>query len=170
MPSASGDFLSILSIISAHETEFIVVGGVCAVLHGAPVTTFDVDIVHRRTEANVARLLAALSELNAQYRHVGPRVLKPGERDLQGRGHHLLVTENGPLDVLGQVGDSLDFGDLVARSALFDLGDGLILRVLNLDALIEIKRAVGRDKDLAVLPILERVLQEVLASDGVDDE
>lgn len=33
--------------------ELIVVGGLAAVLHGAPVVTFDLDIVHRQTPENV---------------------------------------------------------------------------------------------------------------------
>ncbi|MEZ4293931.1 MAG: hypothetical protein R3B70_03060 [Polyangiaceae bacterium] len=36
--------------------ELVVVGGTAAVLQGAPVVTFDLDIVHRRTPENVSRL------------------------------------------------------------------------------------------------------------------
>jgi hypothetical protein len=36
------------------------VGGVSAVLHGAPVTTFDLDIVHARDPENIARLSIAV--------------------------------------------------------------------------------------------------------------
>jgi len=36
--------------------EFILVGGVAAVVRGAPINTFDVDIVHSRSPENVARL------------------------------------------------------------------------------------------------------------------
>jgi hypothetical protein len=43
--------------------ELIVVGMTARVLEGAPTTTLDVDIVHRRTRENVARLLSALAEL-----------------------------------------------------------------------------------------------------------
>jgi len=41
--------------------ETIVVGGVAAVLQGAPIATFDLDLVHRRSEENVARLQDALT-------------------------------------------------------------------------------------------------------------
>lgn len=76
MPSATSfEPLRILRVLSAHEVEFIVVGGVSAVLHGAPVTTFDLDIVHRRTPENIDRLLAALRELDAILRS---RSARPG--------------------------------------------------------------------------------------------
>jgi len=48
--------------------EFLVVGGLSAVLNGAPVNTFDVDIVHRRTPENVDRILPVLESLDAVYR------------------------------------------------------------------------------------------------------
>jgi hypothetical protein len=38
------DFLEILKVLSRHKVDFIIVGGVCAVLHGAPVSTFDLDL------------------------------------------------------------------------------------------------------------------------------
>jgi hypothetical protein len=35
----------------------VVIGGMAGVLHGAPIATKDLDIVHRRTPENVGRLL-----------------------------------------------------------------------------------------------------------------
>jgi hypothetical protein len=57
------------------RVEFIVVGGVAGVLQGAPIVTFDLDLVHRRTPENVQRLLGVLSSLHARYRD--PRDLFP---------------------------------------------------------------------------------------------
>jgi hypothetical protein len=55
-----------------------VVGMAAGVLRGAPVTTVDLDIVHRRGLDNVSHLLEALAELQAVYRH-DPRRLRPRE-------------------------------------------------------------------------------------------
>jgi hypothetical protein len=46
--------------------EFILVGGLAAVLHGAPVT-FGIDVVHSRDAANIARLLPVLGALDAVF-------------------------------------------------------------------------------------------------------
>ena len=35
MPDPTPDFLTILQVLTDHEVDFIVVGGVCAVLHGS---------------------------------------------------------------------------------------------------------------------------------------
>ncbi len=46
----------ILALV-AEGVEFVVIGGMAGVLHGAPIATKDLDIVHRRTPENVGRLL-----------------------------------------------------------------------------------------------------------------
>ncbi len=48
-----------LRTLAERRVDLIVAGGVCAVLHGAPLTTFDLDIVHSRHSENVERLLVA---------------------------------------------------------------------------------------------------------------
>ncbi len=63
--------------------DFIIVGGVCAVLQGVPVTTADLDIVHRRSEENVTKLLAALDALAAQSRLDSRDVPRRNARRLQ---------------------------------------------------------------------------------------
>jgi len=62
---------ALLTELLADQVEFIVVGGTAAVLHAAPVATQDLDIVHRRTEENVARLMNVLVRLDAIMRKAG---------------------------------------------------------------------------------------------------
>ena len=50
-------YRGILEILDRFAVEHIVVGGVCAVAHGAPITTFDLDLVHRQTAENIDRIL-----------------------------------------------------------------------------------------------------------------
>ena len=52
MQNTTSDFLEILRTLSEYKVDFIVVGGVCAVLHGAPMTAFDLDVVHSRSADN----------------------------------------------------------------------------------------------------------------------
>lgn len=153
------DFTRILRTLRAHDVEFIVVEGVSAVLNGAPVSTFDLDIVHHRTPGNIARLLSALSELNSYYRGRPGQRLEPGVEQLNGPGHQLLMTDGGPLDVLGALGD-VDYTHLIDETTEFDIEDLPGLCVLNLGCLIRLKEAAGREKDRAVLPVLRRTLEE----------
>lgn len=160
MPPTAADVSALLQALVAHDVEFVVVGGVSAVIHGAPVSTFDLDIVPSRSDANVARLLSALSSIDARHRDLAGRSIAPDASRLSGPGHSLFMTRSGPLDVSGTIGHGRDYAGLAPRSRAVDLGDGLVVRVLDLDALIEVKREVGRDKDLASLPVLVRTLEE----------
>jgi len=78
----AADFPALLEALSSAGVEFIIVGGVAAVLQGAPITTTDLDIVHRRTPENVARLLDVLLKLDATMRYDFAR---RGLRPLQER-------------------------------------------------------------------------------------
>jgi hypothetical protein len=151
----------VLRRLAAGEVEFIVVGMMAGVLRGAPVLTVDLDLVHRRTARNVARLLRVLGRLDATYRH-DPRRLRPGESHLMGPGHQLLTTTHGDLDCLGSVGEGQTYEDLLDRAPALEVGEGLSVRVLDLPTLIELKEKAGRPKDLAVLPVLRATLAEVL--------
>lgn len=66
----------ILQTLVAHDVDFIVVGGMAAVLQGAPVRTLDVDVVYALDADNVSRMLGALQELDARFRD-DPRGLHP---------------------------------------------------------------------------------------------
>ncbi len=155
----SARFVDILERFAAHGVEFIVVGMTAGILGGAPVTTLDVDVVHRRTAENVDRLLAALGELQAEYRH-DPRKLTPKASHLIGPGHQLLTTIHGDLDCLGTIDGGKAYDDLLGTTREIVLSSGAAIRILDLPALIEIKRRAGRPKDLAVLPLLEATLDE----------
>lgn len=152
-------FRDALETLARHRVDLVVVGGVAAVLNGAPISTLDLDIVHARTPENLERLLAALTELDARYRDLTGRVLRPELSALAGGGHHLLVTSCGPLDVLGQIAGGLRYEDLLPDTVESTVGAYRIC-VLQLGALIRIKEQTGRDKDRAVLSILRRTLQE----------
>lgn len=150
----------ILRLLVANDVEFIVVGMAAGVLQGAPVSTVDLDIVHRRSSENVARLLRVLGQLDAVYRH-DPRGLGPQESHLSSPGHQLLTTKHGDLDCLGAIDDGKGYEDLLGSTRQMDMGDGRNARVLGLAALIEIKQRAGRPKDLAALPALRATLEEL---------
>src|SRR5664279_613508 len=65
----SARFGETLRALVRHEVEFVVVGMAAGILQSVPLTTLDVDVVHRRTKYNVARLLAALTGPRAFSAH-----------------------------------------------------------------------------------------------------
>jgi hypothetical protein len=157
---ARARFGEILRLLAAGDVEFVVVGMTAGILHGAPVTTVDLDVVHRRSPENVARLLRVLGEVDAVYRH-DPRRLRPGESQLIGPGHQLLTTSLGDLDCLGAIDHDRGYEQLLGLTVEMKLAGDLTIRVLSLAALIEAKELSGRPKDLAALPVLRATLDEI---------
>lgn len=149
-------FRHLIETLLRHEVEFAVVGGVAAVLHGAPVTTFDLDALFRVTDVNARRLLSALNELRARFRGHEPP-LPPTLDDLLAGKHLLLATDAGPLDMLGFIGAREGFDELSSDVTRIEVA-GLAVPVLSLDALIRQKRMLARDKDLVALRMLEALL------------
>ena len=161
MPSPTDtDVGELLRRLSGAGVEFIVVGGAAAVLHGAPITTEDLDIVHRRSPENVSRLKALLDELDARVRELANRRLPPQESALLGDGHVLLSTRLGPLDCLGTLIDGRGFEELVSHSDWIK-DEGVEFLVVDLPTLIELKTRTGRAKDRLMLPVLVALVEQL---------
>ena len=137
MPDAN--FRKILRALKEHDVRFIVVGGVASVLSGAPMNTWDTDIVPSRDPKNVKALMRVLDSLDAVYRMEPGRRFKPGSSHLRGPGHHSLITNCGPLDILGVVGPRLAYHDLLPDTVEMEIDGGVRVRVLGLWKIIELK-------------------------------
>lgn len=154
----------LLEELSEENIEFILVGGLAAVIQGAPVTTFDVDIVHHQTEANIKKLLELLQKVDAYYRRPDDKIIKPDERDLSAKGHLLFRTNYGPLDILAMIENDNRYEDLLPHSVELEF-KGRKIRVLGLSRMVELKRYSKDPKDIHRLPILESTLRQVEGDD-----
>jgi hypothetical protein len=152
--------LATLRTLSESKSRFLVVGGLAAVLNGAPIQTYDIDIVYSRSPENIERLLAVLASLDAVFRLQPERHLRPTASHLSGNGHLNLLTNGGPLDLLATIGRNLSYEQLLPHSAEMRIGEGIHVQVLDLETIIGLKEELGGDKDLAVLPILRQTLRE----------
>ena len=158
MTSPIPDFLRIIRVLLDHDVDFIIVGGIAAVIQGVPVTTADLDVVHHRSDENVERLLTALAELSACSR-LDSRRLRPGASHLLSADHQLLTTDAGLLDVLGEIAGGQRYETLINSAEAVDI-EGRCVRVLSLEQLIATKTMAGRAKDHAALPLIRHALEE----------
>jgi hypothetical protein len=155
----------ILRILTKHKVEYIVVGGLGGVLHGAPMSTDDVDIVPALRKANLEALANALNEMNARVQvtdepegiqiHFAAKDLQRWIVDFRFLN---LMTDHGRLDILHRPGGTNGFQDLAGSAEVFDL-EGIEIRVAALEDIIRSKQAVARDRDLEQLPTLRRLLE-----------
>ena len=150
-----------LRLLTEHQIEFVIVGGVAISAHGSSYLTYDLDVCYARTRENIKRLASALAPYHPRPRDF-PATLPFvwDEQTLQQGTNFTFVTDLGNIDLLGEVTGIGDYNEVSGASVVLTLF-GLQCRVLSLDALIKSKRAAGRTKDLLVLPELE-ALREVL--------
>lgn len=148
-----------LQRLSEHGVEFVVVGGVAANFHGSTHGTLDLDVAAPLDEPNLRRIVAALCDLHPKFRmHPSKPALFDVER-LVGFRNLNLDTDWGVIDILGEISGVGTYADVVQNAVSMRLGV-LVVRVLDLPALIQAKKTANRPKDLHVLPELEYILQQ----------
>ena len=141
----------IAELLERHGLEAVLIGNAAAALQGAPVTTVDFDFLFRRTPANVRKLRAIAAELQA--------VLMKPYYPASGWLRVSRDDDGLQLDFMGEIDGIRSFEGLRKRALEVPLGEARIL-VAGLADIIKSKKAAGRARDLAVLPVLEKVLEE----------
>jgi hypothetical protein len=154
-PPLSAD--EILRRLVERGVDFVVIGGIAAVLHGSARNTFDLDICVATDEANLAALGDVLTALGARLKGADEDVpFVPDARTLRQVELLTLVTTLGELDVLVRPPGAPSYQDLRRNADRYDLG-GFNVSVASVDDLIAMKQAAGRAKDLIDIEELEAI-------------
>jgi predicted nucleotidyltransferase len=151
----------ILAVLDHHGVRYVLVGGLAAILHGAPHVTTDVDIVPQEDRANLERLSSALKELHARIRVLHEPEGVPFDHSGQSLARIRilnLVTDRGNLDITFEPSGTRGYDDLV-RDAEPITVRGIEVPVASLADVIRSKEAAGRERDRLVLPTLRRLLE-----------
>jgi hypothetical protein len=141
----------VAKVLSEHRLEAVMVGNAAAALHGAPVTTLDIDFMFRKTPLNLKKLKAVAQSLRAV-------ILKP-YYPVSDLFRLVNDDQNLQLDFMSRLHGINSFEGLRSRAISVKFGERE-LKVAALADIIKSKRATGRDRDLAVLPVLEKTLHE----------
>ena len=145
--------------------EFVVGGGVSAVLHGVELVTLDIDLALDIDPVNVEKFLQVMRNLGLQSRVSVPA------RDLMSReAVQRMVAEKGALvfsfvdfdrplrhvDIFLQ--DNLSFEEL-SRGVRKIVIEDRAIKIMGIGKLLETKRAITplRDKDLIDIKELEKL-------------
>ena len=157
---AQTDFAKAVDVLHSGGVEFIIVGGVAAILHGLGFTTYDLDVVYRRNRENIRKLVKCLEAYKPYLRGVAPGLpFRLDEPTMRNGLNFTLTTSFGDLGLLGEVTGAGTYDDLLPFS-----GEVVAFRVpcrrANLERLIQMKRAAGRPKDFEILAQLQALLEE----------
>jgi predicted nucleotidyltransferase len=154
------DFSRLLNLLAEHEVEFIIIGGVAAVVHGSSRLTQDLDIVYHRTSKNLECLAAALQGTSPYLRGAPPGLpFEWSAATLSAGLNFTLETSLGQIDLLGTIAGGSQYDSLIKQTIEIEVFD-VRCRCLSLDALIQAKRAAGRPKDFEAIAELEAILEE----------
>lgn len=156
----------IFAELANHDVEFVLIGGLAAVLHGSTAMTNDVDIVPDAGGANLARLGEALVALDARIRSTDTAegvAFDPHPALLASMAVLNLTTRCGDLDLALTPSGIDDLDGLRDRSVVYEIA-GRRVHVAALEDIIRSKEAAGRTKDHATLPILRALLEEIRRS------
>jgi hypothetical protein len=156
----------ILFALTDGGVEYVIGGGVAAVLHGVERVTLDIDIAADLEPENLCRLTAVTTELGLQ-----PRVPIPLEALADPEAVRMMVEEKHALVFsLIDPGDPLRYLDLFLKpdlsyralitDAVKVMVEGRSLRVVSAGRLLSIKRAIQppREKDCLDIVALERIV------------
>lgn len=156
---AATDVEKILKALHDQGVKFIIIGGAAAVLHGSAYVTADLDVCYSREKENLKKLVSALAPLNPSLR--GAPMNLPFQFDadsLRSGLNFTLTTDLGDVDVLDEIAGLGSYEAALQFSEDMEFF-GLRCKVLTLEGLIKSKKAVGRAKDLRLLPELEALLE-----------
>lgn len=156
----NGDLEQLLPMLVRAEVDFVLVGGMAAILHGSARVTFDVDIVYERSAENIRRLVTALEAYSPYLRGAPPGLpFRFDARTVQHGLNFTLTTTAGDLDLFGEIAGAGRYEELLPYADEVQ-AFGVTFLCVGLDRLIHIKRAAGRPKDLEAIAELQVILEE----------
>jgi len=136
----------VFSSLQKHKVEYVVIGGLAAVLHGVPRATFDLDMLIEATPENAQRLLDAFLEAN-----LGTASLISAEGLL---AHEITIFQDRVRIDVQTTTPGLLFNDAWQNREIMEYR-GQAFYVVSRDDLIASKRAAGREVDLEDVRLLE---------------
>lgn len=144
----------VLFTIQKHGTQTLLMGGQACIFYGAAQVSKDVDFLVLAGEENLARLLAAMDELEA------PRIaVPPFDEGILARGHAVHFRCRAPgaeglrVDVMTRLRDLSDFAALWERRTVFSDAEGNAFHLLSIPDLVQAKKT-QRTKDWPVIEAL----------------
>jgi hypothetical protein len=150
----------ILRVLDEHGVRYVLIGGLAAMLHGAPHVTTDVDVVPEDGQANLERLSAALRDLDARIRTTGEPEGIPFDHSAESLSRVRVwnfQTSKGDLDITFEPSGTRGYDDLRRDVVRMEVR-GIDVPVASLADVVRSKEAAGRARDRAALPALRELL------------
>ncbi len=133
------------------KLESIMIGNAAALQQGVPVTTLDYDFYIRDYDKSKEKVKLLAKILNADL--IIPDRTTTSQVILENPAINLYI------DLIDKPTGMKHFASTRSRSKQISFSRNNYVWVASLEDIITSKKALGRDKDLAILPILEKTLK-----------
>ena len=148
------DFRDFLKALNDNDVKYIMVGGLAVVLHGYARVTGDMDIWVECTAENYKKLVSAFQQFHMPvFDMTLEKFLHVKESDVFSFGRNPVG-----IDIMTTV-KGLNFNEAYKLSSIFN-DEGLPIRLIHINQLIEAKKAAGRLKDLDDIQQLQKRRKE----------
>jgi len=136
------DFRDFLIALRRNQVLYVLVRGYSVILHGYARTTGAMDIWVKKTEDNYQRLVRAFREFGMPvFDMTADNFLYNPDFDVFSFGRPPVS-----IDIITQL-KGLDFDEAYAQATDTEI-EGITLRLIHFNDLIQAKRAAGRAKDI----------------------
>lgn len=134
-------FREFIQALNDSEVEYVLVGGMAVILHGYVRGTGDMDVWVNKTKENYLKLTKA-------YRQFGMPLFDMTESNFLGTDYDVFGIGVQPvkIEVMTSV-KGLEFNETFSMSQFYD-EDGLKIRFIHINHLLQAKKAAGRFRDL----------------------
>jgi predicted nucleotidyltransferase len=134
-------FREFIQALNQHKVEYVLVGGMAVILHGYVRGTGDMDVWVNKTKENYSRLKRA-------YQQFGMPLFDMTEENFLGNEYDVFGIGVQPvkIEVMTNV-KGLLFDETYAMAQTYE-EDGLQIKFIHINHLIQAKKASGRFRDL----------------------
>lgn len=136
------DFRDFIIALNKHDVQYILVGGYAVILHGYRRVTGDMDIWVNRTKDNYIKITLAFAEFGLPLFDM----TEENFMDLETADVFSFGRPPVSIDILTKL-KGVEFEDAFSQAQIFN-EEGLMIRFIHLNNLIQAKKAAGRHKDL----------------------
>ncbi len=146
------EILNLWRLLNKHKVLYIMVGGFATTLHGFNRNTADIDLWIKDTKENRQGLRKVLIEMEiGDFESVESTQFIPGFTTIK-------LNSGFELDLMTYLKglDQIKFDECFKISPIAEI-ENIPVKFLHINQLIEVKKAVGRPKDLIDIEALEKI-------------
>lgn len=148
------DFQDFLKAFNNNDVDYILLGGYAVILHGYSRTTGDMDVLVRKSKQNYEKIVTAFLEFGM------PTFDMTEENFLKNKNVDVFSFGVPPISIdIMTAAKGLDFEEAF-QNAITHKVDNLPIKVIHINDLIQLKKAVNRPKDINDIQHLKNLEEE----------